>query len=254
MKRRRPATGATPGAGHLPEVGDGGQEKLARFQRPGDRRRRASGSPVLYYLAGAGIGRIDVVDSDVVAISNLHRQILYATPGRRAGEGRRRGRAPAGAQPGRHRRRASRSASTGSNIDALVGGYDVVVDCPDNLATRYVVNEACWRAGTPLVEAAVLAFSGMLMTIVPPKTPCYRCLYPIPPKESAAPSSAEVGIMGMVPGVIGSLQALEAVKLLLGIGSTLAGRVLFFDGLEPGFEEMRLERNPDCAVCGRRTG
>ena len=94
----------------------------------------------------------------------------------------------------------------------------------------------------------------MLMTIVPPKTPCYRCLYPNPPKESAAPSSAEVGIMGMVPGVIGSLQALEAVKLLLGIGSTLAGRVLFYDGLEPGFEEMRLERNPDCAVCGRRTG
>ena len=236
----------------LPEVDEGGQEKLLASSvlvvGAG-----GLGSPVLYYLAAAGVGRLGVADADAVAIPNLHRQILYSTPDV--------GRAKVDAAA--ERLRALNPDVTvvehplrvdGSNIDALVGSYDVVVDAPDNFATRYLVNEACWRAGKPLVEAAVSGFSGMLMTIVPPNTPCYRCLYPNPPKEGAVPSSAEVGIMGMVPGVIGSLQALEAVKLLLGIGSTLAGRVLFYDGLEPGFEEMRLERNPGCAVCGRRTG
>ena len=236
----------------LAEVGAGGQEKLLESSvlvvGAG-----GLGSPVLYYLA--------------------------ASRRRQAGGGRsRHGGAPqpAPADPVRHPRRGEGESRRGGeklralnpdvtvathpfrvedgNIEALVAGYDVVVDAPDNFATRYLVNDTCWRAGKPLVEGAVLGFSGMLMTIVPPKTPCYRCLYPNPPKEGAVPSSADVGIMGMVPGVIGSLQALEAVKVLLGIGSTLCGRVLFFDGLEPGFEEMRLERNPACPLCGKGTG
>ena len=236
----------------LAEVGPGGQEKLLRSSAlvvgAG-----GLGSPVLYYLAAAGVGRLGVADADTVAIPNLHRQILYATPD--VGK--------AKVDVAAERLRALNPDVTvvehllrvdESNIDALIGGYDAVVDAPDNFATRYLVNDACWRAGKPLVEAAVLGFSGMLMTIIPPKTPCYRCLYPNPPKEGAVPSTAEVGIMGMVPGIIGSLQALEAVKVLLGIGSSLGGRVLFFDGLGLGFEEMRLERNPGCAVCGRRTG
>jgi adenylyltransferase/sulfurtransferase len=191
-----------------------------------------------------------MVDPDTVAIPNLHRQILYATPdvGRTK------------VDVAAEKLRALNPDITvathpfrvaDGNIDALFAGYDVVVDAPDNVETRYLVNDACWRAGKPLIEGAVLGFSGMLMTIIPPKTPCYRCLYPNPPKEGTVPSSAEVGIMGMVPGVIGSMQALEAVKVLLGIRSTLTGRVLFFDGLEPGFEEMRLERNPACPLCGK---
>ena len=236
----------------LAEVGPGGQEKLLRSSilvvGAG-----GLGSPVLYYLAAAGVGRLGVADADTVAIPNLHRQILYATPD--VGK--------AKVDVAAERLRALNPDVTvvehllrvdESNIDALIGGYDAVVDAPDNFATRYLVNDACWRAGKPLVEAAVLGFSGMLMTIIPPKTPCYRCLYPNPPREGTVPSSAEVGIMGMVPGIIGSLQALEAVKVLLGIGSSLGGRVLFFDGLGLGFEEMRLERNPGCAACGRRTG
>ena len=236
----------------LAEVGAGGQEKLLESSvlvvGAG-----GLGSPVLYYLAAAGVGRLGVADPDTVALPNLHRQILYATPDV--------GRAKVDVA-GEKLRALNPDVTVAThpfrvedgNIEALVAGYDVVVDAPDNFATRYLVNDSCWRAGKPLVEGAVLGFSGMLMTIVPPKTPCYRCLYPNPPKEGAVPSSADVGIMGMVPGVIGSLQALEAVKVLLGIGSTLCGRVLFFDGLEPGFEEMRLERNPACPLCGGRTG
>jgi molybdopterin/thiamine biosynthesis adenylyltransferase len=236
----------------LAEVGPGGQEKLLKS---GVLVVGAGGlgSAILYYLAAAGVGRLGVADPDTVAIPNLHRQILYATPdvGR------------AKVDVAAERLQALNPGITvaahpfrvdAGNIEALVAGYDVVVDAPDNFATRYLVNDACWRAGKPLVEGAVRGFSGMLMTIVPPKTPCYRCLYPNPPKEGAVPSGAEVGIMGMVPGIIGSLQALEAVKVLLGAGSTLCGRVLFFDGLEPGFEEMRLERNPECPLCGGRAG
>jgi molybdopterin/thiamine biosynthesis adenylyltransferase len=232
----------------IPEVGAAGQEKLAR-SRVLVIGAGGLGSPVLYYLAGAGVGRIDVADSDVVAVSNLHRQILFATPDV--------GRAKVDVAAGRLRALNPDvtvvthpvRVDTGT-VDALIADHDVVVDCPDNLATRYVVNDACCRAGTPLVEAAVLAFSGMVMTIVPGKTPCYRCLYPVPPKEGTVPTGAEAGIMGMLPGIFGSLQALEVVKLLVGAGSPPGGRVLFFDGLAGGFDEVAADRNPDCPACG----
>lgn len=232
----------------IPEVGDVGQEKLA-CSRVLVIGAGGLGSPVLYYLAGAGVGRIDVVDSDAVAVSNLHRQILYATPdiGRPK------------VDVAMERLRALNPDVTvvahpvrvdERTVDALVAGHDVVVDCPDNLATRYVVNDACCRSRTPLVEAAVLAFSGMVMTIVPGKTACYRCLYPVPPKEGTVPTGAEAGIMGMLPGIFGSLQALEVVKLLVGAGSPPDGRVLFYDGLAGGFDEVAADRNPNCPACG----
>jgi len=234
----------------LAEVGPAGQNKLAA-SRVLVIGAGGLGSPVLYYLAAAGIGTLGIADPDTVAVSNLHRQILYATPDV--------GKAKVDVAARKLRSLnpdvnvvPRRVRADEANVDALIAGYDLVVDAPDNFATRYLVNDACWRAGTPLVEAAVLGFSGMLMTIVPPKTPCYRCLYPNPPADGDAPSAADVGIMGMVPGVIGSLEALEAVKVLLGIGTPLGGRVLFFDGLDRDFEEMMLERDPDCALCGRR--
>lgn len=232
----------------LAEVGPAGQKKLAA-SRVLVIGAGGLGSPALYYLAAAGVGTLGIADADTVAVANLHRQILYATPDV--------GKAKVDVAAGKLRALnpdvtviEHRAAADETNVDALIAGYDLVVDAPDNFATRYLVNDACWRAGKPLVEGAVLGFSGMLMTILPPKTPCYRCLYPNPPADGAAPSAASVGIIGMAPGVIGSLQALEAVKVLLGVGTPLGGRVLFFDGLDQDFEEMKLERNPDCSLCG----
>lgn len=232
----------------IPEVGAAGQEKLER-SRVLVVGAGGLGSPVLYYLAGAGVGSIDVVDPDTVAVSNLHRQILYAT----RDVGRPKGEAAAErlrALNPRVRVAARPLRVDAGNADGLVAGYDVVVDCPDNLAVRYALNDACCRARVPLVEAGVLAFSGTLMTIVPGKTPCYRCLYPVPPREGSYPGPAEAGVMGPLPGIFGSLQALEAVKLVLGIGPGPSGRVLFFDGVAGGFEEVVVDRDPGCPACG----
>lgn len=234
----------------LPEVGAAGQERL-RTSSILVVGAGGLGSPALYYLAAAGVGRLGVADADTVALSDLHRQILYATPDV--------GRPKADAAAERLRALnpdvtvvAHRVRVEEANVDSLVGGYDLVVDAPDNFATRYLVNDACWRAGKPHVEAAVQGFSGMVMTVVPGKTACYRCLYPKPPGEGEAPAGA--GIMGMVPGIIGSLQALEAVKALLGVGAALGGRLLFFDGLDAAFDEARLEKNPGCPLCGTGAG
>jgi molybdopterin/thiamine biosynthesis adenylyltransferase len=139
---------------------------------------------------------------------------------------------------------------TADNAPSIISDYDVVVDAVDNLATRYTVNDACCTLGKPLVEAAVSRFDGLLMTIIPGQTPCYRCLFPSPlPVEFA--SQISNGIIGMVPGAIGSLEALEAVKILLNIGSTLSGRFLAFRGLDMHFEEISLPRDPNCPSCGR---
>jgi adenylyltransferase/sulfurtransferase len=236
----------------LAQVGTGGQERLLR-SRVLIVGAGGLGSPILYYLAAAGVGTLGIADADAVALSDLHRQILYTTPelGRAKVDAaaERLGALNPDVTVVRHHVRVD-----AGNIDALVAGHNVVIDASDNFTTRYLVNHACWRAGKPLVEGAVLGFTGMVMTIVPPMGPCYRCLYPDPPKDGSAPSTADVGIMGAVPGVMGCLQALEAVKILLAAGSPLTGRVMFFDGLGPGFEEMRLEPNRECPVCGTRAG
>jgi adenylyltransferase/sulfurtransferase len=124
----------------------------------------------------------------------------------------------------------------------------------DNFTARYLVSDWCHLCGKPLIEGAVIGFTGILMTIIPGKTPCYRCLYPEPPKEGAVPTCSDIVVMGMVTGTIGSLQALEAVKVILGIGETVSGRVLFFDGLDMSFREMKLEKNKNCRLCGENPG
>ncbi|MCR4435326.1 MAG: HesA/MoeB/ThiF family protein [Clostridiales bacterium] len=232
----------------LKEVGASGQEKLLRSKvlvvGAG-----GLGSPALYYLAAAGVGILGVADFDVVGISNLQRQILYTT-----GE--------------LNRRKADVAAEkleslnpdvkvvkyplrmNSDNIEEIISSYDVIVDATDNFTARYLVSDCCHFKGKPLVEGAVLGFAGTLMTIVPGKTPCYRCLYPVPPEEGAVPTCSETGIMGMVAGTIGTMQALEAVKLLLGIGETLSGRMLFYDGLSMSVNEVVVERNKNCPLCG----
>lgn len=232
----------------LNEVGTKGQEKLLNSKvlviGAG-----GLGSPALYYLAAAGVGNIGLVDFDLVGISNLQRQILYSTEdlGKKkvdiASEKLKK------LNPDVNITKYNCRVSA-ENIEEIVDEYDVVLDCVDNFSARYLISDCCYLKNKPLVEGAVIGFTGILMTIIPGKTPCYRCLYPVPPKEGEVPTCSDIGIMGMVAGTIGSLQALEAVKVVLGIGDIMAGRVLFFDGFDLTFREMKLENNKNCQLCG----
>lgn len=232
----------------LKEVGTEGQARLASSSvlvvGAG-----GLGSVALYYLAAAGIGRLGIVDHDQVSLSNLQRQILYAT----ADLGEKKVNSAAlrlqALNPEVHIIKHHLEINA-DNAPSIIADYDVVVDAVDNLPSRYIINDACCTLRKPLVEAAVSGFDGMLMTIIPGQTPCYRCLFPAPlPEEFAAEIGS--GVMGMVPGAIGSLQALEAVKVLLRIGSTVSGRFLAFKGLNMHFEEISLPRDPSCPVCGQ---
>lgn len=231
----------------LPEVGATGQAKL----------RRASvmivgagglGAPMIVYLAAAGIGRIGIVDFDAVDLSNLQRQIVHTTD--RIGVNKAESAAVAAKainpdiQVDIHAVRLS-----DENIDALMGAYDVVADGTDNFATRYLVNDAAVRLKKTLVSAALLRFDGQLTT-VRPDGPCYRCLFPEPPPPGSVPSCSEAGILGAVAGVLGTMQATEVVKEILGVGDSLAGRLLLFDGLAMSLRQMRAKKRPDCKACG----
>jgi molybdopterin-synthase adenylyltransferase len=236
----------------LKEVGADGQEKLLKSKvlviGAG-----GLGSPALYYLAAAGIGTIGAVDFDTVGISNLQRQILYSTDDLQKRKvdivQEKLGKLNPDVNVIKHPCRVDIN-----NIEDIIDRYDVVIDATDNFSTRYLVSDCCYLSGKPLIEGAVIGFTGILMTIIPMKTPCYRCLYPTPPKEGAVPTCSDIGIMGMVTGTIGSMQALEAVKVILGIGETLSGRVLFFDGLDMSFRELELEKNRNCQLCGENPG
>ncbi|HEX3030598.1 MAG TPA: HesA/MoeB/ThiF family protein [Clostridia bacterium] len=236
----------------LKEVGAEGQEKLlsSKVLVIG---AGGLGSPALYYLAAAGIGTIGAADFDAVSVSNLQRQILYSTDdfGKKkvdiAGEKLKK------LNPDVNIIKYPRRVDI-DNIEEMIEGYDIVIDATDNFTARYLVSDCCHLNGKPLIEGAVIGFTGILLTIIPGKTPCYRCLYPVPPKEGAVPTCADIGVMGMITGTIGSLQALEAVKVILGIGETMAGRVLFFDGLDMSFREMKLEKNKNCNLCGENPG
>lgn len=232
----------------MPEVSLAGQQQLknARVLCVG---AGGLGSPATLYLAAAGIGTLGLVEFDAVDLSNIQRQVLYATADV--------GRPKLDAACERLRQLNPRIDIVphalrldAQNIIAIIGGYDVVVDGSDNFATRYLVNDAAVLSGIPNVHASVYRFEGQLSVFDAARGPCYSCLFPEPPPAELVPSCAEGGVMGMLPGILGSLQALEVIKLVIGRGEPLIGRLLTFDGLRGTFRELRVRRDEHCAVCG----
>lgn len=235
----------------LPEIGSRGQRRLeaASMLVVG---AGGLGSPVAFYLAAAGVGRIRIVDDDVVERSNLQRQILHVDadigmPKVDSADSRLSALNPRTVvEPVRERLDAG-------NLDRLLDGIDVVIDGADNFATRYLINDACVRLGKPLVYGAVHRFEGQVSVFdagrQPGVAPCYHCLFPEAPPADAAPNCSEAGVLGVLPGVVGLLQATEAIKLLLRIGTPLVGRLLHFDALGMRFRETRLAPDPACTVC-----
>jgi adenylyltransferase/sulfurtransferase len=232
----------------LPEVGTPGQQRLkaARVLCVG---AGGLGSPAAMYLAAAGVGTLGLVDFDAVDVTNLQRQILHGT-----------------ADVGRPKLESARArllsinphlgvephqqAITAGNVMELVSRYDVVIDGSDNFATRYVVNDACVIAGRPNIYGSIFRFEGQASVFAMRSGPCYRCLHPDPPPAGLVPDCAEGGVLGVLPGVIGTVQATETIKLILGIGEPLVGRLLLYDALKMRFREIRLPKDPECLVCG----
>ncbi len=234
----------------LKELGERGQQKL----------RDASvlvvgagglGAPALYYLAAAGVGRIGVVDDDVVELSNLQRQVLFTT-----------------ADLGRPKAEVAAERLTALNPDVtvepcrvhleaatigdLLDRHDVVVTAVDNFPARFLINDACVLAGKTFCDGAVLRMIGLAMTVKGGETACYRCLFPEPPPPAGVISCSEAGVLGPIPGVIGAIQALEAIKVITGAGQPLFNRLLQFDGAELSFREVEVQRTPTCPVCGEQ--
>ncbi|MEZ4564677.1 MAG: molybdopterin-synthase adenylyltransferase MoeB [Thermomicrobiales bacterium] len=232
----------------LPEVGEVGQRKLleARVLIVG---AGGLGSPAALYLAAAGVGTLGIVDDDVVDDSNLQRQVIHSTE--RLGMGK-----AASAQAAitalnpdvqviTHETRLSKE-----NVLDVLGGYDVILDGTDNFATRYLINDACVLLDKPNAHGSIFRFEGQATTFVAGAGPCYRCLFPSPPPPELAPSCSEAGVLGLLPGMIGMIQATEAAKLVLDIGEPLIGRLLTYDALAMEFRELRLARDPNCPMCG----
>jgi molybdopterin/thiamine biosynthesis adenylyltransferase/rhodanese-related sulfurtransferase len=232
----------------VPEVGSQGQAKLldakVLFIGAG-----GLGSPALLYLAAAGVGTIGIVDFDVVDASNLQRQIIHSTE--RIGQKKTDSAALAIRALNPDVRVIGHDEMlTDDNVDRLIAGYDIVLDGTDTFETRYTLNDAAVRARIPVVHASVFRFEGQLTAFVPYEGPCYRCLYPTPPPPELAPGCSVAGVLGVVPGTMGILQATEAIKLLLGIGDPLVGRLLIYDALDATFQELKLRRDPACPACG----
>lgn len=209
------------------------------------------GAPLGLYLAAAGVGRLGLVDFDVVDFTNLQRQVTFSS----ADVGRpkldaARERLQSLNPEIRIETREARLSS--ANAMEILAGYDVIVDGTDNFPTRYLVNDASVLLGKPNVYGSIFRFEGQVSVFGAPGGPCYRCLYPEPPPPGLVPSCAEGGVLGVLPGIIGSIQAMETIKLLLGRGDSLVGRLLLFDALAMRFRELKLRRNPDCPVCGER--
>jgi len=235
----------------LPEVGLEGQKRLAasRVLLVG---AGGLGSPAAFYLAAAGVGTLRLVDDDVVDRSNLQRQILH-TDARVGAAKVASAAATLSALNPRTRLEPMRERITSDNVERVLDQVDVVIDGADNFAARYLLNDACVKLGKPLVYGAVHRFEGQLSVFDAGRhrgdAPCYRCLFPEPPPPEAAPNCSQAGVLGVLPGVIGLLQATEAIKLLLGLGEPLVGRLLHFDALAMRFRETRLQADPDCNVC-----
>ncbi|MDA8232457.1 MAG: molybdopterin-synthase adenylyltransferase MoeB [Magnetospirillum sp.] len=231
----------------LPEVGGAGQARLleSRVLVVG---AGGLGSPVILYLAAAGVGTIGVIDDDVVDVSNLQRQVLHATS--RIGSAKVDSAVAAVAAINPDVRVVPIKARLDKdNARAIVADYPVVADGSDNFPTRFLVNDACRLEGCTLVSAAILRFDGQLSTFKP-GGPCYRCIYREPPPEDHVPSCAQAGVLGAIAGTMGALQATEVLKELLGIGEGMAGRLLIYDALAVTFRDVRVRRDPGCPVCG----
>jgi molybdopterin/thiamine biosynthesis adenylyltransferase/rhodanese-related sulfurtransferase len=233
----------------IPEVGEEGQQKLldSRVLLLG---AGGLGSPAALYLAAAGVGTIGIIDADVVDDSNLQRQIVHSTD--RLGE-------PKVDSAKRTIEALNPDVKvitfqerlTSENVESVLAhGWDVILDGTDNFPTRYLVNDASVWHDIPVVHGSIYRFEGQVTVFDPANGPCYRCLYPAPPPPELAPSCAEGGVLGVLPGIVGSLQASEALKLALGVGETLTGRLLLFDALHTTFDEVAIRKNPDCPVCG----
>ncbi|WP_407469869.1 molybdopterin-synthase adenylyltransferase MoeB [Xanthomonas campestris pv. raphani] len=239
----------------LPQVGIDGQQRLARA-RVLLIGAGGLGSPAAFYLAAAGVGHLRMADDDVVDRSNLQRQILHTEDSVGVAKVVSAAQRIAALNP-RVQVDAIQTRVTASNVEALLQDVDVVVDGADNFAARYLLNDACVKLGKPLVYGAVQQFEGQLSVFDAGRhrgqLPCYRCLFPEPPPPEFAPSCAEAGVLGVLPGVIGLLQATEAIKLLIGLGDSLAGRLLSFDALAMRFREIRLPPDPQCPVCAPGT-
>ena len=231
----------------LPEVGVAGQQKLldAKVLVIG---AGGLGSPVLYYLAAAGVGTLGVVDFDTVDRSNLQRQILHRDD--RVGQLKTESAALTltGLNPDVNVVRHD-VALTSQNALEVLRPYDIIVNGCDNFPTRYLVNDAAYMLGKPLVDGSIMRFEGMA-TVFEPGQGCYRCLYPTPPPPEMAPSCSEAGVLGVLPGMVGLIQATETVKLILGLGESLTGRLLLFDALTMEFRELKVRRDPECPLCG----
>jgi adenylyltransferase/sulfurtransferase len=232
----------------IPEVGEEGQRKLldAKVLLVG---AGGLGSPAALYLAAAGVGTLGIVDADIVDESNLQRQVVHTTE-----------------RVGVPKVESARVAITALNPDVNVvkhetrldqsnvldifADYDIILDGTDNFATRYLINDACVLLNKPNVHGSIFRFEGQATTFIPYEGPCYRCLFPTPPPPELAPSCAEAGVLGLLPGTVGIIQATETAKLILGIGEPLVGRLLTYDALEMEFRELRLSRDPECPMCG----
>src|SRR5579884_629801 len=236
----------------LPEVGDAGQQKLldSKVLLLG---AGGLGSPAALYLAAAGVGTIGIIDMDVVDSSNLQRQVLHSMD--RLGE---------------RKVDSAKKTLTAMNPDVnvvtydvrlgadnvldIIDGYDVIVDGTDNFPTRYLVNDASLLKRIPVVHGSIFRFEGQVTIFDPYQGPCYRCFVPQPPPAELAPSCAEAGVLGVLPGIIGSIQAIEAIKVLVGLGDPLVGRLLAYDALEESFRTFKLRRDPQCPACGEDAG
>jgi molybdopterin-synthase adenylyltransferase len=235
----------------LDEVGEAGQEKLlaASVLVLG---AGGLGAPMLLYLAAAGVGRIGIADDDAVELSNLQRQVIHGTASLGRPKVASAQEAIAALNPEIRVETHALRLDAG-NAAALVAGYDLVADGSDNFATRYLLNDACYLAQKPLVSAALLRFDAQLSVFkahLGPPHPCYRCLFPEPPPADLVPRCEEAGIFGAVAGSIGALQATEVLKELLGLGESLSGRLLIYDGLATEFRTLRIPRDPACRLCG----
>jgi sulfur-carrier protein adenylyltransferase/sulfurtransferase len=236
----------------LPEVGEQGQLKLleAKVLLLG---AGGLGSPAALYLAAAGVGSIGIIDMDVVDASNLQRQVLHNVD--RIGD-----RKVDSAKKTLTALNPDVSVATydvrlqADNVLSIIEGYDLIVDGTDNFPTRYLVNDASVLTGIPVVHGSIFRFEGQVTVFDPTRGPCYRCLLPEPPPAELAPSCAEAGVLGALPGIIGSIQALEAIKVLLDLGAPLVGRLLSYDALEESFRTFTLRKDPECPACGEHAG